>query len=457
MNKIKIDLERILSDIDRNIFGGTIELGDSDSRYPYLDVGESKNAEKSKLRKDVREAIERMKLSNIRFPGGNFASGYHWMDGVGPRQERPSRYDLAFRCIVENQYGTNEFIRLCHAFNIKPYLTVNCGDGDCREAADWVEYCNGTKETDLVKLRRKHGFGEPHKVKYWGIGNEVDNPGQIGYKTPQEYARACTEFSKVLKRVDSNIKLVASGVSSWEDSPLGAKYLYKKTEWVERTQLMLEQAGDRIDYISIHRYTYPHDNVTFENYMAFAADLNERLDSYEGLINAVSLERGIDHPIGIAVDEWFAMRVPHDIHCDSLIKIANDKRGAMYLTDGQSEFAPQRNWFKLNLEASLATALYLNTFIRHSYSVRIANFCGPMAMSMGLKTSDYPVLLPTIFYPFELYSRTCGQLALDVFWEGDTFSGSQVEVRQSQLSASGSSFIDIFEPHSVTALVCSVN
>ena len=426
MNHIKIDLERIISDIDRNIFGGTMEIGYSDSRYEYLDIGETLHTDKSGLRSDIRNAFERMNLSNIRFPGGNFASGYRWMDGIGPRQERPTRYDLAFRCIVPNQYGTNEFMRLCHALNIEPYLTVNCGDGDMREAADWVEYCNGTGDTDLVKLRRQHGFENPHKVKYWGIGNEVDSPGQIGYKTPQEYARAITEFSKVMKRVDPDIKLIASGVCSWEDNPLGPQFLSRPTEWVERAQLMLEQAGDRIDYMSIHRYTYPLDNDSFENYMAFAANLNERLNAYEGLIRAVSLERGINHVISIAVDEWFAMRLAA-FNRDAPINITTDEWGVMHLSPDKRESLSRRDWQKgINLEASLATALYLNNFIRHSYSVRLANFCAPMPMSLGLRgpRHESPVLLPTIFYPFELYSRTCGQLALDVFWYGETFSGT---------------------------------
>ena len=178
------------------------------------------------------------------------------MDGRSrTKEERPVRHDLAWNAIVSNQFGTNEFMQFCRKMHIEPYLCVNCGDGNMREAADWVEYCNGTGDSALVKLRRKHGFDEPHKVKYWGIGNEVDGPWQIGYKTPQEYARAITEFSKVMKRVDPDIKLVAAAVSIWEDYPF-PDYADMKTEWVERTQLMLEQAGDRIDYMALHRYAH---------------------------------------------------------------------------------------------------------------------------------------------------------------------------------------------------------
>ena len=425
MNRIKIDLERILSDIDRNIFGGYMELGYQDTRFAYMDLGDSPHADKTNLRADVRQALEKMNFSNMRFPGGNFASGYRWQDGVGPRQQRPARHDLAWRCLVENQYGTNEFIRLCRAFNIAPYVCVNCGDGDMREAADWVEYCNGTHNTALVKLRRQHGFELPHKVKYWGIGNEVDSAGQIGYKTPQEYARALTEYSKVMKRTDPDIKLIASAVCSWEDFPLSPPDLNQKTEWVERTRLMLEQTGDRIDYLAVHRYAHPTPDDPYENLLAFAEDFNERLSDYEGLVRAVSLERGIKHNIGIAVDEWGVMRIPAGLRKETSVKLARDEWGIMRPI---AELEDRRHDHKMknNLADALVTAMYLNAFIRHAGSVRTANFT-PMPTFMGMINPEHPedpVLLPSIFYPFEVYNRTCGQLALDVFWSGDTFSGT---------------------------------
>ena len=216
--------------------------------------------------------------------------------------------------------------------NIEPQLSANCGDGDMREAADWVEYCNGTGDTALAKLRCKHGFEAPHNVKYWGIGNEVDGPWQIGYKTPQEYARALTEFSKVMKRVDPNIKLIASAVSLWEDHfwadyRLPPPFPERKTEWVERTQLILEQAGDSIDYLALHRYDEPFDDDPFETVMAFAEDLDERLTAYEGLIRAVSLERGIKHAIGIAVDELNSGRRPAGLRKKIPLNVTVDEWG----------------------------------------------------------------------------------------------------------------------------------
>ena len=395
MNHIKIDLERVISDIDRNIFGGYLE----NKVYGGIYFPGSPRADKDGLRSDIKEALGRMNMPNIRFPGGNLVSGYRWMDGVGPIENRPARHDLAWNAIISNHFGTDEFIRFCRKMNIHPYLCTNCGDGDMREAADWVEYCNGTRDSALVKLRRQHGFPEPHKVKYWGIGNEVDGPWQIGYKTPQEYARAVTEFAKVMKWVDPDIKLVAAAVSIWEDfpTPLVPEY---HSEWVERTQLMLEQAGDNIDYMALHRYAHLDNDAPFESFMAFGENFNERLTAYEGLINSVRLEKKIKHEIYIAVDEWAVMRLP--IRADRLI----------------TNF----------LEDAMVSALHLNAFIRHARSVRLANYTSMMT-AIGINfpnmtQKDKPVLLNSTFFPFELYSRTCGQQALDVFYSGDTFTGS---------------------------------
>ena len=530
MNNIKIDPERILSDIDRNIFGGYMEIGHLDSKFSFLDVGDPPNADKSNLRPDMRLALEQMNFPNIRFPGGNFASGYRWMDGIGPRDQRPGRRDLAHDFVLSNYYGTDEFIRFCRAMNIEPYLCVNCGDGDMREAADWVEYCNGTGDTALVKLRYKHGFTEPLKVKYWGIGNEVDSPGQIGYKTPQEYARAYTEYSKVMKRVDPDIKLIASAVCSWEDFPLGPEFLYRPTEWVERTQQLLEQAGDRIDYLAIHRYAHPYINDPYETYMAFAADWNERLTAYEGLIRAVSLERGIRHSIGIAVDEWGLNRIPAGLHRGTPVTITRDEWGVLRFPENVRNIRRRDSRIINNLENALITGLGLNSFIRHAGSVRFANYTSlPTAICRGLKNPDSPLALQPGFYAFKLYSGTCGQLALDVLWSGDTFSGTyknrtfngirtldvaatldksrqqlvlyvvnqskdeametnisltsgefkgsvqvsavngsdikaknteekpnEVGIQDTTMKVSGKSFTFIFEPHSITALVCAV-
>ncbi|MFC1921288.1 alpha-N-arabinofuranosidase [Chloroflexota bacterium] len=386
MNRIRIDPGRVIGEIDRNIFGGFAEhLG----RCIYGGIYEpgSPLADEQGFRTDVLDALRRLGMPIVRYPGGNFVSGYRWQDGVGPVNGRPARTDLAWNDIETNRFGTNEFIEFCRKLKTEPYLVVNCGDGDMREARDWVEYCNGTRETALVKLRREHGYPEPHNVKYWGIGNEVDGHWQIGYKTPQEYARAFTEFGKAMKWVDPGIKLVASAISDW------------RGELVERTRLLLEQTGNLIDYLSLHWYVGNAAN-DFAAYMAVSELLEERLSAYEGLMQAMVLERQIKRPIYITVDEW----------------------NVWYRTYG-----PEKREKKLeeiyNLEDALITAVQLNAFIRHARTVKMANIAQIVNVIAPIFTNAEGLVLQTIFYPFELYSRTCGNLALDTWWEGDTFSG----------------------------------
>jgi alpha-N-arabinofuranosidase len=389
MNRIKIDPERVIGEIDRNIFGSFAEhLG----RCIYGGIYEpgSPLADRQGFRKDVLDAIKHLAIAVVRYPGGNFASGYRWRDGVGPVSERPARTDLAWNDIETNRFGTNEFIEFCRKLKTEPYLVVNCGDGDMREARDWVEYCNGTRDTALVRLRREHGYPGPRNVKYWGIGNEVDGHWQIGYKTPEEYARTFTEFGKVMKWVDPGIKLIASAISDW------------KGALVERTRLLLEQAGDLVDYLSLHWYIGNAAN-DFEAYMAVSELLEERLSAYEGLVRAVAFERQIKRPIYIAVDEW----------------------NVWYRT-----YPPEvRETMKLeeiyNLEDALATAVQLNAFIRHARTVKMANIAQIVNVIAPIFTRPDGLVPQTIFYPFELYSRTCGDLALDPWWEGDTFSGGE--------------------------------
>lgn len=386
MNTIKVDLDRRSGAINPNLFGGFAEhLGRC--IYGGIYDPDSPLADEDGLRTDVLDALRRLKMPVIRYPGGNFVSGYRWMDGVGPVDERPARPELAWETIEPNRFGTNEFVRFCRKINAEPYMAVNCGDGDMREARDWVEYCNSAQNTALANLRREHGFDAPHNIKYWGIGNEVDGHWQIGYKTPQEYARAYKEFAKVMRWVDPSIKLLASAISNW------------RGEFVERTNLLLDQAADFIDYLAIHWYVgNPEHN--FAEYMTRSEFFEERISVVEGLIRAMKLQRHIQRPIWIAVDEW----------------------NVWYRARGET--LEQRNNLEevYNLEDALVVAMHFNAFIRHAQTVKMANIAQIVNVIAPIFTRPDALFLQTIFHPFEVYSRTCGSIALDAFWEGDTFS-----------------------------------
>jgi len=382
MNKVKIDPQRTVAALDRNVFGGFAEhLG----RCIYggiYDEGSPLTDEQG-FRTDVIAALREMGMPIMRYPGGNFVSGYRWTDGIGPRAERPARPELAWHTVEPNTFGTDEFVAWCRKVGTEPYIAVNCGDGDMREARDWVEYCNGTQNTYWANRRRANGAEQPHQVRYWGIGNEVDGPWQMGMKTPQEYARACTEFSKLMKMVDPTIKLVASWTSGWFD------------DWVERGQLIMEQAGTMLDYMSIHWYVGNRDD-DFAAYMALSELCEERLTASAGLLRAMSACLKLKNPVYLSVDEW----------------------NVWYRTRGDDQLAEV-----YNLEDALVVALQMNAFIRHADMVKMANIAQIVNVIAPLVTRPDGLLRQSIYYPFAAISQAAGDTALDLYWEGDTFEG----------------------------------
>jgi alpha-L-arabinofuranosidase len=330
----------------------------------------------------VLDSLKRLRMPLIRYPGGNFVSGYRWRDGIGPRENRTPRTELAWHTVESNRFGTDEFVHWCKKLGTEPYMVVNCGDGTQREAQDWVEYCNGTGDTEPVRLRRANGYDEPHNVKYWGIGNEVYGHLQIGYKTPQEYARQCTEYAKVMKWVDPSIKTIASAFIGGPG-------------WKEHTELLVEQAGADIDYLSIHWYVGNHEN-DFATYMATSEHVEEMLHAYEDHLSAVMFETKLKNKIGIAVDEW-----------NVWFKTSVDQ--------GLQEY--------YNLEDALVVAMQLMAILRHCKTVTMANIAQIVNVIAPVVTSPDGLFLQTIFYPFELMSRESGSVALDLATLCDTFQG----------------------------------
>ena len=377
MNHIKIDPERTLAPIDPNIFGGFAEhLG----RCIYGGIYEpdSPQAGEDGLRQDVLAALKRLNMPVMRYPGGNFVSGYRWRDAVGPKEERNARMELAWHDVEPNTFGTNEFVDFCRKINSEPYMAVNCGDGDMRDARDWLEYCNGSKDTHLVKLRKAHGYDAPHNIKYWSIGNEVDGPWQIGMKTPEEYARAYAEYAKVMKWTDPSIKLFAAAVSLWEDN------------WVERIQLVMEHlqhfkgvAPPLLDYIAIHWYVgnntkrgFADDD--FASYMAISERLENYLSATEGAIRAMSSQLKLKEDVPIAVDEW---NVWYRVHNEGKLE-------EIY-----------------NLEDALVVAMHFNAFIRHAKSVKMANIAQIVNVIAPIMTRPDAMVLQSTFYPFEVFRQ----------------------------------------------------
>jgi alpha-N-arabinofuranosidase len=371
MANINIDLDRKIGSVDPRIFGNFIEhLG----RCIYggvFDEGSPLSDERG-FRRDVLEAIRPLRMPILRWPGGNFVSGYHWADGVGPRADRPRRTDLAWYAEESNRFGTNEFIQYCRLLDTEPYICVNMGSGTMDEAQAWVEYANSTRNTHWANLRRKHGSSEPYQVKYWGLGNEMYGGWQIGALEAMDYVKKARAFGMVMKRMDPSIVLVGCGQNGWN-------------QWDE---IVLEGLAPMVDFHSIHLYT-GHSDYYVNVFQPHQAERAVRI--CERTIERVRHNQRIPHPIYIAFDEW-----------NVWYRTRSDEDRVAGIEE------------RYNLADALAVATYLNVFIRYCRIVRIANFAQLVNAIAPIFTNQQGLFLQTIYHPLRLYAEHTQAIALDV-------------------------------------------
>jgi alpha-N-arabinofuranosidase len=338
------------------------------------------------IRQDVFAAAKKLHMGNLRWPGGNFVSGYHWEDGIGPKEQRPARMELAWHGIETNRFGTDEFIQYCRDLGTEPYICVNLGTGTLDEARNWVEYCNGTDNTYYANLRRKNGHPEPYGVKYWGLGNEMYGSWQQSTRTAPDYAAYAREAAKLMKWVDPSIKLVAcgrDGISEWD--------------WT-----VLQALAPLVEYYSLHIYTGSDDYYT----NVFLPHHAERcMRTAAAMIETVRFNQRIDHPILISYDEW---------------NVWNTRK------------AVQENGYEqvYTMGDAVAVSAYLNGFIRSAQVLGMANLAQMVNVLGAMLTRPDGLCLQSIYYPLVLYAEHCGaetggSLALDcvlMSGAGDTHS-----------------------------------
>jgi alpha-N-arabinofuranosidase len=375
MARIGIDLARRIGTVDRRIFGNFIEhLG----RCIYGGIFEegSPLSDARGFRRDVLDAIRPLRVPVLRWPGGNFVSGYHWIDGVGPRADRPRRTELAWYAEESNRFGTDEFIEYCKVLDTEPYICVNMGSGSMDEAQAWVEYCNGTGNTHWANLRRAHGHAEPYRVRYWGLGNEMYGSWQIGHLSPEDYVKKARAFALVMKRTDPTIQLIGCGHNGWSD-------------W---DQVVIDGLAPIIDWYSIHLYTGQADHYTtvFQSHHAERA-----VRICAALIERARYAQRLAHPIHIAFDEW---NVWYRTRTDQDRKSGIEER--------------------YSLSDALAVATYLHGFIRHCRVVRMANLAQLVNAIAPIFTSPKGLFLQTIYHPLRLYAEHTSEVALDVQVDG---------------------------------------
>jgi len=379
--RIKIDTDRVIGDIDPLLYGNFAEhLG------RCIDGGifdeKSKLSDSHGYRRDVLEAAKKLNVTLLRWPGGNFSSNYHWRDGIGPRDQRPPRLEMAWGTVESNRFGTHEFLDYTEMMGTQPYICANLGTGTWSEAQEWVEYCNASGDTAMTRLRKQNGRAEPWKVKYWGLGNEMDGPWQMGHRSAEDYGKFALEAAKLMKWTDPTIKLIAAGSSNYGPG----------IDWTAWNTTVLDFLKDHADYLALHRYVGNPQN-DYAGFLANSVELDERIKITEGVLQAAMSRQTNRRPIYIAWDEW----------------------NVWYRARGSQERGRRILEERYNLEDALVVATFLNSFVNHAHVVKIANMAQLVNVIAPMFTNDEGIFLQTIYYPLQLFANHTKGKAIELF------------------------------------------
>lgn len=361
-----------IAKVDNRIFSGFAEhLG----RCIYGGIYEPGHptADKNGFRQDVAEMVKSLRMPLMRYPGGNFVSGYNWEDGVGPLESRPKRPELAWNSVETNAFGTNEFIDWCRQVGTAPLMAVNLGTRGPDEARNLVEYCNFTSGTYYSDLRRSHGYEKPHNIKNWCLGNEMDGPWQIGTKTATEYGRIAQEAAKMMKWTDKSIELTACGSSGTSLSSYG--------EW-EMT--VLDHTYDNVDYISLHDY-YGNPSGDTDDFLAHTLKMDAFIRGTIAICDAIKTKKRSKKTVNLAYDEWNVWY--HTMESDKKVT--------------PWQVAPPLLEDIYTFEDALLVGGMLITLLRHAARVKIACIAQVVNVIAPIMTvTGGAAWKQTIFYPF---------------------------------------------------------
>ena len=336
-----------IAPIDDRIYSAFLEhLG----RAIYTGIYEPGHptADKNGMRGDVADLVRDLKIPFVRYPGGNFVSAYNWEDGVGPRDQRPTRLDLAWHTSDSNAVGVHEFSDWCDAVGTKMMLAINLGSRGLDEARNFVEYVNGPLGSYWGDLRKSHGRAAPFDCRLWCLGNEMDGPWQVGHKTADEYGRLANEVAKTLRAFDKGLELIVCGSSNSD--------MKTYPEW---ERIVLEHTYEAVDHISLHMY-FRNPAKHTGNFLALNAKLETYISTIESTINLVKANKRSKHQVNISFDEWNVWY--HSNKQDRAILDGNEGW----------PHAPRLLEDIYNFEDVLQVGCILNTFIRKANVVKIA-------------------------------------------------------------------------------------
>lgn len=369
ITKIFVDKNLIVGKVKHELFGSFVEhLG----RAVYEGIYEPshKLANEDGFRTDVIDLIKELNVSTVRYPGGNFVSGYNPFDGIGPKDKRPVRLDLAWQTIEDNSFGLDEFMKWSKLAKVEPMLAVNLGTGTPKEAAELLEYANFPQGTSLSDYRIKNGSSKPYNIKYWCLGNEMDGEWQINFLNAKDYAKKALATAKMMRLVDPNIKLIAAGSSSPE--------MITYPMW---DRIVLEELYEEIDYISMHRY-YAHDS-TLEDFFASYKDMDDFIKTIKATIKYAKALRRSKKDVKISFDEWNIWYIKET-------KLGNWQKAPHLIEDNYS------------LKDALVFAGLINSLLNNVDVVEIASLAQLVNVIAPILTKkNGEAIRQTTFFPFK--------------------------------------------------------
>ncbi len=373
--RLTLDPDFQISRIDKRVYGSFVEhLGHAVYGGVYQPGHAS--ADEEGFRRDVLDLVRELQVPIVRYPGGNFVSNFYWEDSVGPVAERPRRLELAWRSTETNEVGVNEFARWAKKAGTDLMMAVNLGTRGIEAACNLLEYCNHPSGTKYSDLRAAHGVKEPHNIKTWCLGNEMDGPWQVGHKTAREYGRLADETAKALRQIDPSIELVVCGSSNTG--------MPTYPQW-EAT--VLEEAYNSVDYISLHTYYGNRLNDT-ANFLAYSDDMDRFIKTVVSTCDFVKAKKRAKKDIMLSFDEWNVW-----FHSDAA---DSDTMG-----NRPWSVAPHLLEDQYNFEDALLVGLMLITLIKHSDRVRMACLAQLVNVIAPIMTEENgPAWRQTIYYPY---------------------------------------------------------